>query len=135
MFDRVLGSVEVDACQRVRRQVLELVQSDDSPPPADTRAPALTRREREVLTCVGRAYDNREIAEELGITVRTVNRHLENIRGKLGCRRRSELVRKARQVDPEWSQRPEPARDRSAVGDTGLPTWPITDLVRSARAR
>jgi DNA-binding CsgD family transcriptional regulator len=67
---------------------------------------ALTRREREVLTCVAKAYDNREIAEELVITVRTVNRHLENIRGKLGSRRRSELVRIARQLDPGWAERP-----------------------------
>jgi DNA-binding CsgD family transcriptional regulator len=65
----------------------------------------LTPREREVLTCVANAYDNREIAEELVITVRTVNRHLENIRGKLGSRRRSELVRIARQIDPAWAER------------------------------
>lgn len=124
MFVRVLGSVDIEVCGRAqqvavirpmtgrwaRGEVLELVQPDGSQPPTDTRAysvAALTRREREVLTCVGRAYDNREIAEELVIAVRTVNRHLENIRGKLGSRRRSELVRIARQIDPEWAQRPE----------------------------
>jgi hypothetical protein len=32
----------------------------------------------------------------VGIAIRTVNRHLENIRTKLGHRRRSELVRIAR---------------------------------------
>lgn len=60
---------------------------------------ALTGREREVLGCLARGYDNREIAEELGVAVRTVNRHLENIREKLGSRRRSELVRLAREWD------------------------------------
>jgi len=57
---------------------------------------SLTAREREVLHCLAKGYDNREIADELDITVRTVNRHLENIRGKLGHRRRSELIRIAR---------------------------------------
>jgi DNA-binding NarL/FixJ family response regulator len=56
----------------------------------------LTTREREVLHCLAKGYDNGEIAEELGIAVRTVNRHLENIRTKLGHRRRSELIRIAR---------------------------------------
>lgn len=56
----------------------------------------LSTREREVLCCLAKGYDNREIAEELGIAVRTVNRHLENIRTKVGHRRRSELIRMAR---------------------------------------
>lgn len=56
----------------------------------------LTTREREVLHHLAKGYDNAEIAEELGIAVRTVNRHLENIRTKLGHRRRSELIRIAR---------------------------------------
>jgi DNA-binding NarL/FixJ family response regulator len=59
----------------------------------------LTGREREVLGCLARGYDNREIADELGVAVRTVNRHLENIREKLGSRRRSELIRLAREWD------------------------------------
>jgi DNA-binding NarL/FixJ family response regulator len=59
----------------------------------------LTGREREVLGCLARGHDNREIAEELGVAVRTVNRHLENIREKLGSRRRSELIRLAREWD------------------------------------
>ncbi|MBE1461655.1 response regulator transcription factor [Kibdelosporangium phytohabitans] len=56
----------------------------------------LTARERDVLRCLAKAYDNHEIAAEPGIAVRTVNRHLEAIGGKLGTRRRSHLVRLAR---------------------------------------
>jgi DNA-binding CsgD family transcriptional regulator len=117
MFVRVLSSVDVEASghaqqvavtrpmtgQWARGQVLELVQpvsAQLSADPEDPSVAALTRREREVLTCIAMAYDNREIADELMITVRTVNRHLENIRGKLGPRRRSELVRLARQINP-----------------------------------
>lgn len=144
MFVRVLGPVEVDGCgcdQRVtvegpvtgqwtRGQVLELVQPDDSPAPVDARRRAvLTRREREVLTSVARGYDNREIADELGISVRTVSRHLENIRGKLGSRRRSELVRMARVINPEWAHRPELAVSDNASG----PTWNIAEPSRPVR--
>ena len=55
----------------------------------------LTSREREVLRCLAKGYDNREIADALDVAVRTVNRHLENIRAKLGHRRRSDLMRLA----------------------------------------
>lgn len=62
----------------------------------EPRHQSLTAREREVLRCLAKGYDNREIADELGVAVRTINRHLENIRIKLGHHRRSELIRLAR---------------------------------------
>jgi DNA-binding NarL/FixJ family response regulator len=55
----------------------------------------LTAREREVLACLARGYDNRDIADALGISIRTVNRHLENIRSKVGQHRRSDLFQLA----------------------------------------
>ena len=66
---------------------------------ADDVASMFTSREREVLTCLAEGFDNREMAEALVVSVRTVNRHLENIRMKVGARRRSELVRLGRQLD------------------------------------
>jgi DNA-binding NarL/FixJ family response regulator len=60
--------------------------------------PVLTAREQDVLRCLAKGYDNREIADELGIAVRTVNRHLDAVRTKVGTRRRSQLARFAR----EW---------------------------------
>jgi non-specific serine/threonine protein kinase len=50
----------------------------------DTIAPDLTPREREVLMLVARHYTNRDIAEELILSVRTVERHVANIYSKLG---------------------------------------------------
>lgn len=61
------------------------------------RDSSLTARERDVLRALARGFDNQEIAAELEISVRTVNRHLESIRDKLGTRRRSELMRIARE--------------------------------------
>ncbi len=64
---------------------------------APTRAPSstaevLTPREIEVLRLLARGYTNRQIAERLIISVRTVETHRANITGKLGLRSRVDLI-------------------------------------------
>jgi two-component system response regulator NreC len=56
----------------------------------------LTARETEVLTYIVRGYTNRQIGEELGISVRTVEGHRANLASKLGIQSRVEFVRYAR---------------------------------------
>ena len=58
-------------------------------------ADILTPREREVLTLIAEGYTNRQIAKELVISVKTVDRHRENIMGKLNLHNRIELVKYA----------------------------------------
>jgi DNA-binding NarL/FixJ family response regulator len=53
----------------------------------------LTLREREVLHLVGQGLSRTEIAQQLGVSPRTVETHRENIKGKLGLRSHAELVR------------------------------------------
>lgn len=53
----------------------------------------LTPRELEVLRLLARGYANREIAAELGISVKTVDAHKANGMGKLGMTSRIEVVR------------------------------------------
>jgi two-component system response regulator NreC len=55
----------------------------------------LTPREREVLTYIAEGYTNREIAEALTISHKTVDRHRENIMRKLNLHSRVELVKYA----------------------------------------
>lgn len=55
----------------------------------------LTPREQEVLTFIAEGYSNREIADQLVISVKTVDRHRENIMRKLQLHNRVELVKYA----------------------------------------
>jgi DNA-binding NarL/FixJ family response regulator len=57
--------------------------------------PALSEREREVLALLAAGERDHDIAEELGISVRTVRSHLDRIREKTGRRRRPDLTRYA----------------------------------------
>jgi len=69
---------------------LQRVESGHAP--ADKE---LTPREQEVLTYIAEGYTNREIAEALVISVKTVDRHRENIMRKLNLHNRVELVKYA----------------------------------------
>jgi DNA-binding NarL/FixJ family response regulator len=55
----------------------------------------LTRRELEVLRFVSIGRTNREIAQELFISQRTVDMHVRNLLGKLDCRSRVEASHRA----------------------------------------
>lgn len=71
----------------------------------------LTDREREVMATLVRGHTNKEIAEKLGISVKTVETHRAHIGEKLGCRTRAELVNVAALVGLiPWS--PAPSRSR-----------------------
>lgn len=55
----------------------------------------LTEREREILTHIAEDDTNMAIANDLGISVNTVERHRENIMRKLNLHTRTELVKYA----------------------------------------
>ncbi len=55
----------------------------------------LTPRELEVLKLIAEAHTSKEIAKELWISIKTVERHRQNILDKLGMRDRVELTRYA----------------------------------------
>jgi DNA-binding NarL/FixJ family response regulator len=72
------------------RDFLERARAGDFMP-----ADPLTPRELQVLKLVAEAHTNDQIAELLGISRSTVERHRENIMGKLGMRDRVQLTRYA----------------------------------------
>jgi pimeloyl-ACP methyl ester carboxylesterase/DNA-binding CsgD family transcriptional regulator len=63
------------------REVTEFLAEDA--PAADDLQAVLSAREIEVLSLAARGHDNAEIAAELTLSVRTVERHLQNIYDKL----------------------------------------------------
>ncbi|MFD0969096.1 response regulator [Plantactinospora endophytica] len=66
----------------------------DAGPTAPPRQPveALTDREEQVLVAVARGRTNREIADELYITLSTVKSHITSLMTKLGLRNRVEIA-------------------------------------------
>ena len=60
--------------------------------PRDSSLDELTEREQEVLRLVARGRNNREIAQELFISEKTVKSHVSNIMGKLHLEQRTQLV-------------------------------------------
>lgn len=60
--------------------------------PTGLRRLGVTAREAEVLTLLAEGLPNREIAERLYLSPRTVERHIANLTVKAGVQRRSELI-------------------------------------------
>ncbi len=56
------------------------------------RGPLLTERERQIATLAGNGVSNKDIALEVGISVRTVEGHLYQVFTKLGVSSRSDLL-------------------------------------------
>jgi LuxR family maltose regulon positive regulatory protein len=55
----------------------------------------LSDRERKILDALARGLSSKQIARELGIAPRTVERQVENLRNKLNARNTPHLVAKA----------------------------------------
>jgi DNA-binding NarL/FixJ family response regulator len=73
----------------VTRLIADLLARPEEP------ADPLTPRELQVVKLIAEAHTNEQIAQVLTISQRTVERHRENIMGKLGMRDRVELTRYA----------------------------------------
>ncbi|MFM8321785.1 MAG: response regulator [Chloroflexota bacterium] len=76
--------------------------SEPEPPKKNAAAAAspadlLTPREIDVLRLIVQGYTNRQIAEDLALSVRTVEGHRGNLTDKLGMHSRVELARYARE--------------------------------------
>jgi DNA-binding CsgD family transcriptional regulator len=57
-----------------------------------TNGPVLTPREREILELVAQGLSTKQVAQNVDIAPRTVDRHVENIRLKLRAKNRSHMV-------------------------------------------
>lgn len=77
----------------VARTLAEAIR--DQPAAVPERLERLTEREREVLFRIARGLSNKEIAGELGISVRTVESHRDSLMRKTGMKNVAALTRLA----------------------------------------
>ncbi len=67
-----------------------------TPPVTQTPFPELTARERQVLDLIAAGRNNHQIAEQLGLSVKTVANHISAIFTKLQVADRTEAIMRAR---------------------------------------
>jgi DNA-binding CsgD family transcriptional regulator len=68
----------------------------ESPVPYELQAVGVTSREMDVLNLVAERLSNREIAERLFVSPRTVETHVSSLQRKIGTRGRKQLIEFAR---------------------------------------
>lgn len=83
------GRLQIRRATEDAQQLAVFALSAGGPAAQHWEPPKLTARESEVLLWVGRGKTNRDIAEILGMSPRTVNKHLEHIFEKLGVETRT----------------------------------------------
>ncbi len=83
-------------CQRVVKRLTELPARNANI--SDAAYGTLSPREQEVMRLMAEDYSNREIAEKLYISPKTVENHRTNIMNKLGLHSTIELVRYAAKI-------------------------------------
>jgi DNA-binding NarL/FixJ family response regulator len=76
-------TAEAAEAEETARRALGALGSPAPDPEPETQL--LTAREQEVLRLLARSSSNAAIAEELVLSVRTVERHVENIYDKIGA--------------------------------------------------
>jgi two-component system response regulator NreC len=74
---------------------LESILAPAPPSVGKTPLDSLSDREREVLGQVARGYTNQQIADEIGLSVKTVESYRARLMKKLGLKERADLVRLA----------------------------------------
>lgn len=92
-IDEVIEAIETVAAgssyfapqllQSITRRMHSLITSDEEP---------ISQREKEILLAICRGLSNQEIADELFISKRTVDKHRANILEKTGCKNTAALV-------------------------------------------
>jgi DNA-binding NarL/FixJ family response regulator len=91
----------------------------DREPPEDARLTVLSERERSVLDLVGEGLTNRQIAQRLHLSEKTVKNHISRLLGKLGVERRVQAAVIAAEVhEHERTEHTRAEHERTEHGRT-----------------
>ena len=71
------------------------VDAGTPPESATAMVPPLSRRERQVLELLARGHTNREVAQRLSLSVKTIETYRSRLSDKLGLHTRADIVRLA----------------------------------------
>ena len=71
---------EVHLSDHILSQLIQVLAEPKMPPATETH---FTDREQEILHLIGKGYRPNQIAERLGVSVRTINSHRQNLKRKL----------------------------------------------------
>ena len=89
---RVAAAGEALIAPSITRRLIGDLANRPDPTTAARRLEALTKREIDILTHVGRGQSNSQIAQDLFLSPHTVKTHVSRIMAKLAARDRSQLV-------------------------------------------
>jgi len=84
---------EIYLSARMKERLLHRLVGDKGRVQVTSPLEILTDREMEVFQLVGRGLSTREVAEQLCLSIKTVETHLDHIKSKLGLESGRELVR------------------------------------------
>ncbi len=89
-----LGVIDLTGEEAEVRAALQRVANGESPGwPAVESSPELTRREMYVLLGIAAGRSNREMAEELGLSIKTIDSHRAAVLRRIGARNNADATR------------------------------------------
>lgn len=118
LYERLGAAQWLADCDADLQSVLRRTKSAPAPPGGGERDTPLTAREYQIALQVGDGFTNREVAERLTLSIRTVDFHLRNVLHKLGFVSRRQLrgwvaLQQAPRVEAEIARgQPSPRPER-----------------------
>lgn len=92
--------LETDKTALSKKQIDMFLRQIEDEPPSLVTLESFTQRERDCIQGLLAGLSAREMADRLGLSPRTTEHHIENIKNKIGCSKKSELIDKLLLLQP-----------------------------------
>ena len=98
---KTVNNGEIYLSENEKKRIKELAQGKPESGELSDLIGALSDRQLQIFTLVGKGLGTVEIAKKLNLSIKTIDTHKENIKGKLHCASSAEL----RQMAIEWTNK------------------------------